>query len=142
MELTALPLPLEIWAATPAATQALVLAQQECIRDLEARLGQGSANSSRPPSSDPPQSAARPKPPPSARKRGGQPDTAGPAAPTAGRAGGRGGSGRPGGLPALSTAVSGIHRPPARPGLATPGGGVTAALEPWLGHHGDGLEAG
>jgi transposase len=46
---------------------------QERIRDLEARLGQTSANSSRPPSSDPPQAPVRPKAPPSDRKRGGQP---------------------------------------------------------------------
>jgi transposase len=73
MEPTALPLPPEIWAATPAAAQALVIAQQERIRDLEARLGQTSANSSRPPSTDPPQAPPRPKAPPSGRKRGGQP---------------------------------------------------------------------
>ena len=52
MELTALPLPPEIWAATPAAAQALILAQRERIRDLEAHQGQTSSNSSRPPSSD------------------------------------------------------------------------------------------
>jgi len=45
----------------------------ERIRELEARLGQTSANSSRPPSSDPPQAPARPKAPPTGRKRGGQP---------------------------------------------------------------------
>jgi transposase len=45
----------------------------ERIRKLEARLGQTSANSSRPPSSDPPQAPARPKALPSGRKRGGQP---------------------------------------------------------------------
>jgi transposase len=73
MEVTALPLPPEIWAATPAGAQALIVALQERIRDLEARLGQTSANSSRPPSSDPPQAPARPKAPPSGRKRGGQP---------------------------------------------------------------------
>src|SRR5689334_21039913 len=73
MELTALPLPPEIWAATPDAAQALILAQQERIRDLEARLSQTSANSSRPPSSDPPQARARSKAPSSDRKRGGQP---------------------------------------------------------------------
>jgi transposase len=72
MELTALPLPSEVWAATPAAAQALILAQRECIRELEARLGQCSSNSSRPPSSDPPQASARPKAPSSGRKRGGQ----------------------------------------------------------------------
>src|SRR6185436_12622999 len=42
----------------------------ERVRELEARLGQTSANSSRPPSSDPPQAAARPKAPPTGRKRG------------------------------------------------------------------------
>src|SRR3954447_3737193 len=73
MELTALPLPSEIWAATPAAAQTLILAQQERIRDPEAQLGQTSANSSRPPSSDPPQTPPRPKAPPTGRKRGGQP---------------------------------------------------------------------
>src|SRR5215208_5848086 len=73
MELTALPLPLDIWAATPPAAQALIVAQQERIHTLEARLGQHSCNSSRAPSSDPPQAPARPKAPPSDRKRGGQP---------------------------------------------------------------------
>jgi transposase len=73
MEVTALPLPPEIWAETPPAAQALIVAQQERIRDLEARLGQTSANSSRPPSSDPPEAPARPKATPSGRKRGGQP---------------------------------------------------------------------
>src|SRR3954466_3018267 len=73
MELTALPLPPEIWAATPCAAQALIVALQERIRELEARLGQDSSNSSRPPSSDPPQAPVRPKAPPSGRKRGGQP---------------------------------------------------------------------
>src|SRR3954454_19156767 len=48
-------------------------ALHERIRELEARLGQTSANSSRPPSSDPPQAPARPKAPPSGRTRGGQP---------------------------------------------------------------------
>src|SRR5207248_11557211 len=48
-------------------------ALHERIRELEARLGQTSANSSRPPSSDPPQAPARPKAPPTGRKRGGQP---------------------------------------------------------------------
>src|SRR5262249_2051555 len=46
---------------------------QERVRELEARLGQTSANSSRPPSSDPPQAPPRTKAPPSGRQRGGQP---------------------------------------------------------------------
>jgi transposase len=73
MELTALPLPPEIWAVTPAAAQALILTQRERIRELEARLGQNSSNSSRAPSSDLSQAPARPKAPRSGRKRGGQP---------------------------------------------------------------------
>src|SRR3954462_371294 len=73
MQLTELPLPPEIWAATPAAAQTLIVAQRERIRELEIRRGQDSSNSSRPPSSDPPQAPVRPKAPPSGRKRGGQP---------------------------------------------------------------------
>src|SRR5215216_6365953 len=72
MELTELPLPPDIWAATPCAAQALIVAQRERIRELEARLGQTSANTSRPPSSDPPQAPKRPKVPSSGRQRGGQ----------------------------------------------------------------------
>ncbi len=45
----------------------------ERIRELEARLGQTSANSSRPPSSDPPHVAPKRRAAPSGRKRGGQP---------------------------------------------------------------------
>jgi transposase len=73
MKLADPPLPPEIWAATPGAAQALILALQARIHELEAQLGQNSLNSSRPPSTDPPQAPARPKAPPSRRKRGGQP---------------------------------------------------------------------
>src|SRR5438105_10175499 len=73
MELTDPPLPPKIWAATPAAAQALIVALQERIRELEAQLGQNSSNSSRPPSTDPPHTPPRPKAPPTGRKRGGQP---------------------------------------------------------------------
>src|SRR3954463_9903703 len=73
MELTVLPLPPEVWDATPAAAQTLILTLQARVCELEARLGQDSSNSSRPPSSEPPQAPVRPKPPPSGRKRGGQP---------------------------------------------------------------------
>src|SRR3954467_2402923 len=45
----------------------------EQVQELEARLGQTSANSSRPPSTDPPQAPAKRRAPPSGRKRGGQP---------------------------------------------------------------------
>jgi hypothetical protein len=55
MKLADPPLAPDIWAATPNAAQALILTLQERIRELEARLGQTSANSSRPPSSDPSQ---------------------------------------------------------------------------------------
>jgi transposase len=42
-------------------------------QELEARLGQNSRNSSRPPSSDPPEMPPRPPAPPTGRRRGGQP---------------------------------------------------------------------
>jgi transposase len=61
-----------LWAEN-AALRVENSALHERIRELEARLGQTSANSSRPPSSDPPQTPARPKAPPTGRKRGGQP---------------------------------------------------------------------
>jgi|SRR5690349_18416384 len=77
MDLTALPLPPEIWAATPCVAQSLIVALQERVRELEARLGHTSAKSSQPPSSDPLQAPPRPKAPPSGRKRGGQPGHAG-----------------------------------------------------------------
>ena len=46
---------------------------QARVQELEARLGQNSTNSSRPPSSDPPETPARPPAPPTGRQRGGQP---------------------------------------------------------------------
>ena len=69
------PNPIGIEALRPIlnAAQALILTLQEHVHDLEARLGQTSANSSRPPSSDPPHTPARPKAPLSGCKRGGQP---------------------------------------------------------------------
>src|SRR3712207_5687385 len=73
MERTDLPLAPEIWAATPCAAQALIVALQQRVRELEARLGQTASNSSRPPSSDPPQRRPKRQPKPSGRKRGGQP---------------------------------------------------------------------
>src|SRR3954451_9011798 len=73
MNLAEPPLPPDIWAATPAVAQSLIVALQERIRDLEGRLGQTSANSSQPPSSDPPRAPARSKTSPAGRKRGGQP---------------------------------------------------------------------
>src|SRR5215210_4087981 len=46
---------------------------QTRVRELEARLGQNSSNSSRPPSSDPSQAPRKRPAQPSGRKRGGQP---------------------------------------------------------------------
>ena len=75
--------PEEEWVTWPPAAQALisawaplvgeVVALRERVRTLEARLGQNSSNSSRPPSSDPPWSSKR-RPPagPSGRRPGGQ----------------------------------------------------------------------
>jgi transposase len=46
---------------------------QARVQELEARLGQNSSNSSRPPSADPLQAPKRPPAPPTGRARGGQP---------------------------------------------------------------------
>src|SRR4051794_26007257 len=59
--------------AENAALQAESAILHERVQELEARLGQTSAISSRPPPSAPPQAPPRPKAPPSGRKRGGQP---------------------------------------------------------------------
>ena len=56
-----------------AALRAQNAALVERIRELEARLGQNSSNSSRPPSTDPPETPPRPTAPPTGRRRGGQP---------------------------------------------------------------------
>ena len=82
-------LAVDVWQATPAAAQAVMVALaplatlgsqlaqqvevlQARVRELEAQLGRNSFNSSRPPSSDPPQ-APRRSSPPTGRARGGQP---------------------------------------------------------------------
>ena len=69
----------EEWATTPPRVRALVLAQQAAlaqlaarIATLEARVGQHSGNSSKPPSSDPPSA-----PPPPAKTPRGKPKTKG-----------------------------------------------------------------
>jgi len=76
----------EDWAATPLAVQHFLLAsltvvtlqQQQIVQlstrvaDLEARVGQHSQNSSKPPSSDPPSAPPRPPRVPRGRKPGGQ----------------------------------------------------------------------
>jgi transposase len=73
-------IPDDLWAATPAPVREFIAAQADAIQQLqariaalEARLGQNSTNSSRPPSSDPPHTKPAPPKPPSGRKRGGQP---------------------------------------------------------------------
>src|SRR4051794_39830817 len=88
---TLLPCAPERWATNPAPDHASLLEQlatlrldnaalraqnavlQERIRELEARLGQTSCNSSLPPSSDPPHVPAKRRAVPSGRQRGGQP---------------------------------------------------------------------
>jgi transposase len=71
--MTAPSLPPEVFDALPPAVQAYIRHLEARLADLEARLGQTSANSSRPPSSDPP--SAKPAPPkaPSGMRKGGQP---------------------------------------------------------------------
>lgn len=79
--------PPEVWAAFPAAAQGLIVALanqarrvaalEAEVRELRARLGQTSSNSSRPPSSDPPWTKRRPPTGPGGRRPGGQPGHAG-----------------------------------------------------------------
>jgi transposase len=76
--------PAELWATFRPAAQAIivalaqrVIALEAEVRDVKARLGQNSTNSSRPPSSDPPHVKRRPGSPPSGRRAGGQPGHAG-----------------------------------------------------------------
>jgi transposase len=70
------PLPPELWDKTPAdvrqAISALVVSFERRIARLEARLGQDSSNSSRPPSSDGPRVKRGVPRTPSGRRRGGQ----------------------------------------------------------------------
>jgi transposase len=61
------------WAQTPPAVRQLIGLLLTQVADLQARLGQHSGNSSRPPSSDPPAAPKRPPRPPRGRRRGGQP---------------------------------------------------------------------
>lgn len=65
-DIATLRVPDEDWQQTPPSVRALVSRLQEIIaqlvqrvEELEARLGQNSQNSSRPPSSDPPQQRAK-----------------------------------------------------------------------------------
>jgi transposase len=70
------PLPPELFASLPPVVQAYVRALEALtarVAELEARLGQNSSNSSKPPSSDGPHGKPAPPKKPSGRKRGGQP---------------------------------------------------------------------
>ncbi|HVK15494.1 MAG TPA: IS66 family transposase [Fimbriiglobus sp.] len=67
------PLPPEVFDALPPAVQAYIRYLEARLADLEARLGQTSANSSKPPSSDPPHAKPAPPKTPSGKQRGGQP---------------------------------------------------------------------
>jgi transposase len=71
------PIPEELWSQVPPAARAALLAVisrlEQRVADLEARLGQDSSNSSKPPSSDPIGVKRRPPRRRSGRRRGGQP---------------------------------------------------------------------
>lgn len=71
------PIPEELWAEVPPRARAAILAVighlERRIADLEARLGQDSSDSSRPPPSDPIGVKRRPPRRPSGRRRGDQP---------------------------------------------------------------------
>ena len=75
-----LPLTAEVLERTPQEVVRLLVSLFERIekleaenRDLRARLGLNSSNSSKPPSTDPPGRKRKPPEPASGRKRGGQP---------------------------------------------------------------------
>jgi transposase len=71
------PIPAELWDTVPPAARVALLALLETLHrrlaDLEARLGQDSSNSHRPPSADPPHAKPAPPQKPSGKKAGGQP---------------------------------------------------------------------
>src|SRR4051794_24374304 len=66
-------LPSEVFDTLPPAVRAYIRYLEARLADLEARLGQTSANSSKPPSSDPPHAKPAPPKAPSGRHKGGQP---------------------------------------------------------------------
>ena len=66
-------LPPEVFDALPPAVQAYIRYLEARLADLEARLGQNSANSSKPPSSDPPHAKPAPPQTPTGKRKGGQP---------------------------------------------------------------------
>ena len=67
------PLPPDLFDALPPAVQAYIRYLEGRLADLEARLGQNSSNSSKPPSSDGPHVKPAPPKTPSGKRRGGQP---------------------------------------------------------------------
>jgi transposase len=67
------PLPSEVFDALPPAVQAYIRYLEARLADVEARLGQNSTNSSKPPSSDPPHAKPAPPKTPSGKRKGGQP---------------------------------------------------------------------
>lgn len=67
------PLPPDVFDALPPAVQAHIRYLEARLCDLEARLGQNSTNTSKPPSSDPPHLKPAPPKPPSGNRKGGQP---------------------------------------------------------------------
>jgi transposase len=71
--MTPSPLPPDVLAALPPAAQAYIRHLEARLAALEARLGQNSTNSSKPPSSDPPHTKPAPPRTPTGRRKGGQP---------------------------------------------------------------------
>ena len=67
------PLPPDLFDALPPAVQAYIRYLEARLADLEAKLNQTSANSSKPPSSDGPHVKPAPPKTPSGKRRGGQP---------------------------------------------------------------------
>ncbi len=72
-----LSIPADLWDAIPPGLRPVIAAVvgglEARIADLEARLNQTSANSSRPPSADPPHATPAPPRPPTGKPRGGRP---------------------------------------------------------------------
>jgi transposase len=67
------PLPPEVFDALPPAVQAYIRYLELRLADLDARIGQNSTNSSKPPSSDPLHTKPGPPKAPSGKRKGGQP---------------------------------------------------------------------
>src|SRR3954454_15491978 len=70
--MTTQSLPPDVFDVLPPAVQAYIRHLEARLADLEARLGQTSANSSKPPSSDPPHAKPAPPKTPTGKRKGGQ----------------------------------------------------------------------